>query len=292
MIATQNYTIEEGEAGVSIGFPKPVGLIQGAQYIVSFDAPITLPKNPPVTVSFEPLGGSYSIFGSSSFDPRVFVKIKSLQKIQTKTLLRLIIKDTKNNIIHIDYILIVCSPISLINIAGTLMPQNVIGGIGPNGGGVIRITTSSNNAQSIVVGSKVVGPGVPASKNAFVRSIINVTDIELDRTMDNGAGSFSGTYDFSFSLGCIDATKLVENNAFSSFTILDFKNNWTYRVRDQIIAKFIVKNPSQNQDMAILLPVKNTALLGQIAGAEPIPEICIFKAGGRVINDTIPISVI
>ena len=96
MINTQSYSLEQGEKGISISFPKPPISITNREnkYILYFDNPVLIPRNQSVSVSYEPSGGSYIINGSSDFIPKVFIKIKSLKKIQTKTLLRLNIKDS------------------------------------------------------------------------------------------------------------------------------------------------------------------------------------------------------
>ena len=291
MITTQNYSLEQGQKGFVVYFPSPSNIKKQTEYVLYFDTPVNLPKNPPTTITFEPQSGSYAVQGSSSLVPKIFMKIKALQKIQTKTLLRLNIKDTKNNILHTDYILIVCSPESKVSIAATLLFSNSSGGVGPNGGSVIQITDTTGSSSSIMVGSTVTGPGIPTTETYFVKSLISNTLIELNKVINFAANQpYSGTFSFVNSIGCIDPTNLVYNNASSVYTALDYNNNWTYTVRDQVIAKFILENPEQNQDMVVLLPVKNTALLGLPDSPQPIPSVCKVKGGGRVIGDTIPIS--
>ena len=284
-------------------FPTPLNIKRQTEYVLYFDTPVNLPKNPPTTVTFEPQSGSYAIQGSTNFIPKIFMKVKALKKIQTKTLLRLIIKDTKNNILHIDYILIVCSPQSEINVSGTLLVYSQgVSPLGPNGGALIQLDDTTGSSSSITVGSSVTGPGlIPSaviegvvSTNAgrfFVRSILPNNVIELNVPFRFVAGiPYTGTFSFINSIGCVDPNNVIYNDASSVYTALDYSNNWTYVVRDQVIIKFIVENPEENQDTVVLLPVKNTALLGSPESPQSIPAVSVLKGGGRVIGDTIPIS--
>ena len=218
----------------------------------------------------------------------IFIKIKSLKKIQTKTLLRLNIKDSKNNILHSDYLLIVCTPNSTVSISGTLLPSNsIVGGIGPNGGSVLQISETSS-ARIVIVGSKVTGPSIGANLNVFVKSIITNNLIELDQIIPYNASSATGTYVFTTYYGCFDPNRSIENDASSTYTALDYNNNWTYKIRDQIIAKFIPNIIDQN--LVVLLPLKNTGILAPMSSLAPIPYVSIIKIGGRVNQDSIPVS--
>lgn len=290
MINTQSYSLEQGEKGISISFTKPPISITNREnkYILYFDNPVLIPRNQSVSVSYEPSGGSYIINGSSDFIPKVFIKIKSLKKIQTKTLLRLNIKDSKNNILHSDYLLIVCSPNSTVSISGTLLPSNsIVGGIGPNGGSVLQISETSS-ARIVIVGSKVTGPSIAANLNVFVKSVITNNLIELDQIVLYNASSATGTYIFTTYYGCFDPNRSIENDASSTYTALDYNNNWTYKIRDQIIAKFIPNTIDQN--LVVLLPLKNTGILAPMSSLAPIPYVSIIKLGGRVNQDSIPVS--
>jgi len=303
MITTQNYSLEQGGQGFMVYVPTPSNIKRQTEYVLYFDKPINFPKNPPTTVTFEPQSGSYSIQGSNNFIPKIFMKVKTLQKIQTKTLLRLIIKDTKNNILHIDYILIVCSPQSEVNVSGTLLVYSQgVSPLGPNGGSLIQLDDTTGSSSSITVGSSVTGPGLIPSAviegvvstnpgRFFVRSILPNNVIELNVPFRFVAGiPYNGIFSFVNSIGCIDPNNIIYNDSSSVYTALDYNNNWTYIVRDQVIIKFIVENPEENQDTVVLLPVKNTALLGSPESPQPIPAVSALKGGGRVIGDTIPIS--
>jgi hypothetical protein len=209
MITTQNYSLEEGQKGVIVYFPIPSSIKKQIEYILYFDTPINLPKNPPTTITFEPPSGSYSIQGSASLVPKIFMKVKALQKIQTKTLLRLTIKDTKNNILHIDYILIICSPQSEVNVSGTLLVYSQgVSPLGPNGGALIQIDDATGSSSSITVGSYVTGPGLipdnvvegvgsTKTETFFVRSILPNNVIELNVPFKFVAGiPYNGIFSF------------------------------------------------------------------------------------------------
>lgn len=358
MINTVSYSVEEAENGVVVTFPVPSGLKSQNQYILYFDTPVSLPENPSNVINFEPSNGSYSVFGSSTFVPTVFVKIKSLHKNQTKTLLRLTIKDINNTVIYNDYILIICYPQLIVSITGKLLSSNSAN-LGPNGGSLIQITGSDESTSSITVDAIVSGPGLDVSLNrisktvssavsasaeiplldtlnvyagmtAFkqdgtsigtvvsidnnsqitlskvatlnkdaiitfsrdnalqfisVKSIISDTIFELNQQIGNTL-EYSGTYSLKTVLGCSNS---IESNTIQSqlYTLLNKENNWTYMVKNQIIAQFI---PDPGVDLIIFLPVKNTTLLAQDNQPAPIPEVSIVKLGGRVLNDSVCIS--
>jgi hypothetical protein len=288
MLNTLQFSLEQAEDGVLVSFPVPVKLPPKDRYILYFDSPVSLPSNSNNTITFEPMNGSYTIIGTSSFVPKVFIKIKSLYRIQSKTLIRLIIKDITNTIIYTDYILVICSPESSTTLSGKLLIPNA-GGIGPNGGSLIQITGSNQSTSTILVGDKVVGPGVPDSPPVYVKSIVSSLMFELSRAMGNNL-ELSGSYTITRVLECVDPAAISNTVSSTLYTILDYINNWTYKVRDQIIAQFAVDDIDNNQELMVFLPIKNTALLAKDDAPYPIPETSIIKVGGRVINDTIPIS--
>lgn len=288
MINTQSYSLDDAEKGLLISFPSPTHLKVKNQYILYFDSPVTLPENAGTVVEFEPNNGSYTIVASSSFVPKVLVKIKSLYRLQTKTLIRLIIKDTSNNIIYTDYIMLVCSPESVYNIVGKILVLSAVQ-VGINGGSIFQITRSNQSTSSLRVGDKIEGPFIPSSDNVYVKSIITNNSFELSQAI-NVPAEQEREYKLTRRIGCVDPSTISDNVSHTAYTILDITNNWTYRVRNQIIAKFICDDPLNNQDLTILLPIKNTTLLAQEDNPSPIPFISQIKAGGRVINDTVPIS--
>jgi len=288
MLNTLEVSLDQAEAGILVNFPTPANLKIKDRYIVYFDTPISLPTNAGTSVVFQPSNGEYTIIGTAPFIPKVFIQVKSLYRIQTKTLVRLIIKDTSNAIIYTDYILLLCSPESTTSLSGKILIPNA-GGIGPNGGSLIQITGSNQSTSTILVGDRVTGPGIPSGSKIYVKSIINSLTFELNQVITTNT-ELSGTFVLVRSLECVDPSKISNTVSSVIYTILDNINNWTYKIRDQIIAKFIVDDPDNNSDIVLLLPIKNTALLAKDDSPHPIPETSIIKVGGRVINDTIPIS--
>lgn len=277
MITTQNYSSEEGNKGFIVYFPIPPNTRVNKEYILYFDAPITLPKNYSTVISFEPFSGSYSVQVSEGFVPKVFVKIQTTKKIKTKTLLRLIIKDTKNNTLHTDYIMVVCSPESPVIINGILIDPSISGGVSPNGGGLFQIIDTTESSSSIGVGSSIIGPGIPDDEIFFVKSIISNNLIELNKVINFSINlPYSGGFSFTNN-NCVNSNNTVYSGASSDYTVLDFNNNWTYKIRNQNIAQFIPEEPEENQDLVVLLPLKNTLFLGQSDFAQPIPSVCVIK---------------
>lgn len=288
MINTLSLSLDDAEKGILVSFPTPTNLKVKNQYILYFDSPVILPDNAGTVVEFEPSGGSYSMVGSSSLTPKVLVKIKSLYRLQTKTLIRLVIKDTNNNVIYTDYIMLVCSPESTTTITAKLLVA-AAGNTGPNGGSIVQITQSNQSTSTITIGDRVQGPGIPSAETVYVKSIVNNLSFELTKIISI-ASDRSGNFTLTRKISCVNPSSIVNNITNTLYTILDITNNWTYKIRNQIIAQFICEDPLNNQDLIIFLPVKNVALLAQEDSAPPIPSISYLKAGGRVINDSIPIS--
>lgn len=288
MINTLSLSLDDAEKGILVSFPTPTNLKVKNQYILYFDSPVILPDNAGTVVEFEPGGGSYSMVGSSSLTPKVLVKIKSLYRLQTKTLIRLVIKDTNNNVIYTDYIMLVCSPESTTTITAKLLVA-AAGNTGPNGGSIVQITQSNQSTSTITIGDRVQGPGIPSAETVYVKSIVNNLSFELTKIISIVSDQ-SGNFTLTRKIGCVNPSSIVNNITNTLYTILDITNNWTYKIRNQIIAQFICEDALNNQDLIIFLPVKNVALLAQEDSAPPIPSISYLKAGGRVINDSIPIS--
>jgi hypothetical protein len=286
MINTINHSLEEGEAGLLLRFNVDLAQLKKRdQYIVQFDSPVSLPYDPPVTLSFTPDPPSYSIINSGGIIPQIFVKIKSLHRAETKTLLRLTIKDVYNNILYIDYLLIVCSPQSTLKFDASLLPSNIAGNIGDNGGS--RIKLSQPNTIRLDKGMSVKGPGLSDSISYTIRTIETNDTIELDKlipTFDNR--TITGTFIFTRITGCVDPGLLSLRSSQPVYTILDFSNNWTYEIGNRIIAQFIVENKNDNLDTLVLLPIKNASLLNNSDNSASIPSISVIKGAGRVIGDS------
>jgi hypothetical protein len=286
MINTANYSLEEGEAGLLLKFNvDKTQLKKRDQYIIQFDSPVSLPYDPPVVLDFTPNPPAYSLINNSNITPQIFVKIKSLHRAETKTLLRLIVKDVYNTILYIDYLLIICSPQTTIKFDGSLLSSNSSGNVGDNGGSLIRL--SQPNTIRLDVGMTVEGPGLSTNQSYLIKTIVSNDTVELNKlvpTFDNR--QLSGTFTFTRITGCVDPSSLALRSTQPTYTILDYNNNWTYKVGNRIIAQFIVENKSTNLDTIVLLPIKNAALLNSSDTSAAIPSISIIKGGGRVMNDT------
>lgn len=290
MINTTHYSLEEGEAGLLLRFNiDPKQLKKRDQYIIEFDSPVSLPYDPPVTVSFTPDPPTYSIINNTNIVPQIFVKIKSLHRAETKTLLRLIIKDLYNTILYIDYLLIVCSPQSTIKFDGTLLPSNVPANIGDNGGSLIRL--SQSGTIRLDAGMSVAGPGLSSSETYSIQSIVSNDTIELNKLVPTTNNrEISGTFTFTRITGCVDPSSLALRATQPIYTILDYNNNWTYKVGNRIIAQFIVEDKNNNLDTVVLLPIKNAALLNNADTSAIIPSISVIQGGGRVMGGSVCLS--
>jgi hypothetical protein len=255
------------------------------QYIVQFDSPVSLPYDPPISLSYTPDPPSYSIINSGGIIPQIFVKIKSLHRAETKTLLRLTIKDIYNTILYVDYLLIICSPQSTLKFEASLLPSNIAGNVGDNGGSKIKL--AQPNTIRLDVGMSVTGPGLSSTISYTIKRIETADTLELDKlvpTFDNR--TISGTFTFTRTTGCVDPSSLALRSSQPVYTILDFSNNWTYEIGNRIIAQFIVENKEDNLDTIVLLPIKNASLLNNPDNSAAIPSVSIVKAGGRVMNDS------
>jgi hypothetical protein len=286
MINTINHSLEEGEAGLLLRFNVDLKQLKKRdQYIIQFDSPVSLPYDPPVTLTFTPDPPSYSIINSGGIIPQIFVKIKSLHRAETKTLLRLTIKDVYNTILYVDYLLIICSPQATLKFDASLLPSNAAGNVGDNGGSRIRL--AQPNTIRLDVGMSVSGPGLSDTVSYTIRTIETSDTIELDKlvpTFDNRV--ISGTFVFTRITGCVDPGSLSLRSSQPVYTILDFSNNWTYEIGNRIIAQFIVEDKEDNLDTIVLLPIKNASLLNNSDNSAAIPSISVIKGGGRVMCDS------
>lgn len=293
MIPIINYSLEEGDKGFLLSLNiDTTQLKRRDEYLVIFDSPVSLPKNPPTSVVFQPSSGSYTVFGSNTFVPKIFMQIKSSHRSETKTLIRLTIKDIYNTILYVDYVMIVCSPQSTFKIDGALLTNDIGSNIGPNGGSQIRL--AKPESPRLVRGMTVTGPGLSNDTIYTVRSINGPDLVELDSVINTGI-NYSGTYTFTLSTSCVDPLSLDSSITVQPlYTILDFNNNWTYKAGDRLVAQFIpgtgLGDKINNLDTIVLLPIKNTALLNTDDTPASLPSISVIKAAGRVNNDTDCIS--
>jgi len=287
-IPVVNYSLEQGEAGFLLDFiVDRTQLKKRDAYIISFDSPVSLPKNPPNTILFEPASASYTVYGENNFVPKIFIKIKSLHRAQTKTLIRLTIKDIYNTILYLDYIMVICSPQSVIKLKASLLSNANGTNIGGSGGSLIRLDTAE--AGTLNIGMAVSGPGIPTNQTYSILNIVDANTVELNQLINTNIG-YNGVYEFVRSTSCVDPSSLSNRDIQPVYTILDYFNNWTYKVADRIIAQFIVDDRNNNLDTLVLLPIKNASLLNTTDLSANIPIISVIKAAGRVNSDTDCIS--
>lgn len=288
MINTKNYSLEQGEEGILLTFPQvPSSLPNKDIYIVEFKVSSTLPTLSPPVVTFQPTNPTYIINKSKNFSPIVNLKIKANHNFETQVLLQVIVKDQFNNILYNDYIMIVCSPVSTFTFKGTIVQPNTTDGIGPNGGSILRMQEASV-VNSLLTGMVVTGPGIPDNEVVTIRSFIEgrPQDIELSKNLGFIDQRFSGNYTFTRSLICANSEQLSIKQNQSAYITLDKSNNWTYSYDEQIVAKFIREDTSDDT-IQIILPLKNVSVLINRDLSARIPSITDIYGVGRVISNTV-----
>lgn len=295
MINTLNLSLAEAEDGKLIRFPRPANLIPDTIYNVYFDNVASFPANPPSTISFIPNGGSYSILGSSIGSPTVFVSIKSSHIVQTKTLIRLTIKNTSNAIVYTDYLLITASPSDTLTFEGTILPTSSSSNFGPNNGRILQIINYNQATNSVSPGDIIQGPGIPETILVSIQSVLSASRIELLETpLQNGvtiAGTeHSGIFTIIRQVGCVNPLDQEFFQLGSQYTVLDYSNNWTYYIKNKILVKLVIDDLPAKQDTIMLLPVKNVSLVSNPEIAPNIPALSVLKIAGRVDNESIPVT--
>jgi hypothetical protein len=305
-----NKSLEEGDKGFLLSFPKPPpgSVVPKDLYSFNFDIPDKgrLPISPQSAVIFTPhipSNQEKAFFLGSSLDSNINIgiSIKSIHKAETKTLVRLQIKDIFNKILYTDYILVICSPLETVRLSAQLLPRftNSIDSIGPNGGRVLRINTIENGGINLLsqlfTRMRVTGPGIPSDQIISIASFIddNRTDIEIlpffetDRDVDNNF-IYRGVYSFTNVFSCPSEEDLKEISFNNQFLILEQSNNWSYYFRQNLIAQFVPNTGvSDWENISILLNTKNFEALIKENTASRIPSSVFIDAAGRVINDSI-----
>lgn len=288
MINTRNYTVEQGENGILITFPPvPPSLPNKDIYIIEFKVSSALPALSPPTVTFQPTNPSYVINKSKNFNPIVNLKIKANHNFETQVLLQAIVKDQFNNVLYNDYIMIVCSPTSTFTFKGAMVQPNTTDGIGPNGGSILRMQEASV-VSSLLVNMTVTGPGIPDNEIITIKSFIEgrPQDIELSKNFGFIDQRFDGNYTFTRSLVCANSEQLSIKQNQSAYITLDKSNNWTYNYDEQIVAKFIREDPTDDT-IQIILPLKNVSVLINRDFSARIPSTTDIYGVGRVINNAV-----
>ena len=278
-----SFTLTECECGVSISFPSPgKSLLRRDEYLVYFDIESSLPVTPPSTISVFPK--SYNIISDNNFIGKVGMKIGSVHRGETQTLLKMSVKDKYNVLLYTDYNRVVCAPQNIVERGDvTVIP----GRSGPNGNSILSVETSS-----LDVGMMVTGPGIPP--NTFILTIIGGSEIELSSSIittyipGTTAGS-SEKYTFTRTTSCVDPATLKKREIQAQYIVLDKSNNWTYILNGKTALKFIRTDPT-DQDISVILPAKNKLLFPAENNKVNIPDIAMIYAGGRVTRDNYPIN--
>jgi hypothetical protein len=278
-----SFTLTECECGVSVSFPSPgKSLLRRDEYLVYFDIESSLPVSPPSTISVFPT--SYNIISDNNFIGKVGMKIGSVHRGETQTLLKMSVKDKYNVLLYTDYNRVVCAPQNIVERGDvTVVP----GRSGPNGNSILSVETSS-----LDVGMMVTGPGIPP--NTFILTIIGDSEIELSSSIittyipGTTAGS-SEKYTFTRTTSCVDPATLKKREIQAQYIVLDKSNNWTYILNGKTALKFIRTDPT-DQDISVILPAKNKLLFPAENNKVNIPDIAMIYAGGRVTRDNYPIN--
>lgn len=278
-----SFTLTECECGVSVSFPSPgKSLLRRDEYLVYFDIESSLPVTPPSTISVFPK--SYNIISDNNFIGKVGMKIGSVHRGETQTLLKMSVKDKYNVLLYTDYNRVVCAPQNIVERGDvTVIP----GRSGPNGNSILSVETSS-----LDVGMMVTGPGIPP--NTFILTIIGGSEIELSSSIittyipGTTAGS-SEKYTFTRTTSCVDPATLKKREIQAQYIVLDKSNNWTYILNGKTALKFIRTDPT-DQDISVILPAKNKLLFPAENNKVNIPDIAMIYAGGRVTRDNYPIN--
>lgn len=298
MINTKNYSLSDGEAGILLTFPSvPQSLPQKNVYIIDFKVSSRLPTLSPPTIKFTPDNPSYTITGNKNFAPTVTLKIKANHNFETQSLIQAIVKDQYNNIIYTDYILVICSPKSEFKFNGSLLNRSVADGLGPNGGTVLRLN-SVESIKDLSLGMRVTGPGITGnsvvpSTAVTIRSFISntSTDIELSTDLNIGSSTVGGSYSFVRTISCASPEQLTNKQYQNTYVVLDKSNNWTFSYDEQLIAKFVRVDNNQD-DVKILLPIKNVSVLVEKDSSASLPQTTDIYLNGRINNDSVCVGTI
>lgn len=280
-----SFTLTECECGVSINFPSPgKSLLRRDEYLVYFDIESSLPVTPPSTISIFPT--SYNIISDNNFIGKVAIKIGSVHRGETQTLLKMSVKDKHNVLLYTDYNRVVCAPQNIVESNNVTV---VTGRSGPNGNSILSVPTGTN---SLDVGMIVAGPGIPP--NTFILTIIGESEIELSSsiTTTNVPGTTAGSsdkYTFTRTTSCVDPATLKKREIQAQYIVLDKSNNWTYILNGKTALKFIRTDPT-DQDISVILPAKNKSLFVAENTRVNIPDIALIYVGGRVSGDNYPIN--
>lgn len=302
MFNTYSYSIEDCECGILLNFDPvfsvnpqdgvlvPSGLspniLAKKLYSLNFTTENILPSSDTVDVSLSPT--NYTISNNKIFTPQASAKIKTAQKGSSQSLIKLTIKDEYNTELYTDYLKIICSSSTPIKRLGSFSTQ-----IGPNGGVIIN-----TNTEGLEVGMEVKDLASNLLSNAYIIQILSNSSLEVSSITkisnasstnpsrkDSELGGLAGLlnpdnskqqyFEFIFPLDCS-----VPPESSQSYIYLNKDNNWTYKINDKLLAKYI--NITEDENLIVALPSKNKTLLPSRNSKHDIPDIAMVK-----INDYI-----
>lgn len=296
MITEFNTNITNLENGIVLAFPVPTSLSLRQEYICYFDATNIIPDSIIADITFTP--SSYNISGSNQSLPTVIVKAKLSHKIRTKILVRLIIKNTANIVVHTDYILINCAPNNAtFSIKGKILVETPAN-YGPNGGRLFAMSEANQLAPSLVTeGDVLTSTLIPDTMKVTIGKNIDPFTFELNVTSGNGEVIESSINNPKLSgyeyVGNFTITKAdcvgINLHEYPKYTILDQSNNWTYKLNNKILAQFIPNNIENSYDSVILLPLKDFSTLNDNQ-PQNIPEVSFITVAGKVGQLLTPVT--
>jgi surface protein len=271
MINTREYSNLECDCGILVNFNPVFSVIppsgngmapEGATpnislsdtYILNFSVNSVSPSGSVVTLSPE----TYTIHSSRIFIPTTTAKINSRYKVNTNTLLKLVITDIYNQELYTDYTEILCLPDVIIRQGSATTNSN------DESGQIISI-----DSTDLEVGMNVTGTNINGT--ATISEIIDRRTIRI--TGSNK--SLVGIYGYKFTKSACEAVL----DTSPSYIYLNKKNNWSYTYNGQLIAKFVPTDTSSN--IEITLPAKNTRLPSKNSFYK-IPSASLFKLVGLV----------
>lgn len=294
-----NKSLEEANNGFLLSFPPPPSGSLPPQdiYRYDFDIAYRLPLNPLSAVTFTPNlpdNPDKASYLSSSINTNINIgiSIRSIHKAETQTLVRLRIKNIYNTILYTDYILVVSSPKRQLTLKGSIVPTGTSESIGPNGGRILRLdtTTTSEAAAQLFRSMQVTGPGIPENSIVTIRSFIqdNRFDIELLPFFDQVAGT--GNYTFTLVSNCLSAEDLEQIKFSNRYIVLNSTNNWSFYFQDRFVIKFIPRSDLNPNEVSVLVDIKNFDVLLGADSSLSIPSMSYLYGKGRVFNDNICIK--
>lgn len=280
----QSYDSNQCECGLLLNFSPVFSVVPGSgdpgpsgaapnipakdTYVLRFSNDTTIPSSQ-TTVSIIP--DSYTISNSKIFIPQTSVKIKSTHNGDSQSLIKLNVLDIYNNILHTDYIKIICSSQKVFKKLATINTGNE-NALGPNGGSLMSV--DSNGLKiGMLIRDPIQSKLLPFTK---ILSIISNNTIEISTQTLGTAQATPIYYEFIESNRCY----LPKENETFNYINLNHHNNWTYEVNNHIVAKFTKYLPNDRID--ILLSANNQSRLPDRSQPQSILSHSIISTSGNL----------